>query len=405
MNAVECLHIMSKLNHILYHNVKVLNPFSIYAYSWIIVLLVYSLDWSYLYPKLTREVLLFLICTSLMAMFLSIVHHTKFTPKDISDKNVTIGKLKIAFIILYILLFLEFAFVGGIPLFMYGSGRVDDDFYMRFGIPIVNVIVVNGFAALFLFSVTLLLYGNQSKKIILLFCLLGILPPVICVQRGIAMNMLIGAGCIYLIHSRHMLRKVISMSLVGIVVLYLFGSVGQIRFQGKEDAIIQIAEPTRKFDESIAPKEYIWSYLYIASPLANLQSFIDYDVYNKACEEEKGVLLFVWDNIVPQFMSKYFFTSPDVSYYLITRAMVVGSTYMMPFAELGWLGLILMFAYIIVFFIVFVKLVPRNSIWFFPLLAVLCEISLMGIFDNMVAYTGIFPQLILIFLGHKFLFK
>lgn len=70
--------------------------------------------------------------------------------------------------------------------------------------------------------------------------------------------------------------------------------------------------------------------------------------------------------------------------------MVVGSTYFVPYYELGWWGVYLMFAYIMFFLAFCIKLVKRTSPMFPPMIALLCETSLMGIFDNMVAYAGLF---------------
>lgn len=53
--------------------------------------------------------------------------------------------------------------VSGIPIIMYNSEFVEDSIYMEWGIPIVNVIVVNGFGAMFQIAIAMFCFGAVKK--------------------------------------------------------------------------------------------------------------------------------------------------------------------------------------------------------------------------------------------------
>lgn len=382
-----------------------INPFIIYAYSWIIVVVVYMLEWSYAYPKLGFGTISFLIISSIIAILLSIKKGYKFKCNMVNFSNFKMKKLRFIYVILYILLFAEFS-VGGIPMLNYSSQFTDESAYMEWGIPIVNVIVINGFGSAFLIAVTLACYRKTTMRQALCYMLLAIIVPILCMQRGIAMNMLIGGFCIFLLTSKNLKRNIITTSIIGFFVLYLFGVMGNYRSQGHFDVIENVTQTTEKYETSILPSEFLWSYLYIASPLADLQYIIDKKEHKDMSNELYGFKPFIGNNIIPRTISKRMgFENPDLSRYFVIPNMVVGSTYFVPYFELGWLGIYLMFAYIMFFLYFCISLIKRTSPVFPAMIGVLCTISLMGIFDNMVAYAGLFFQVVLIYLFSKFVFK
>ncbi len=386
-------------------NEKFINPFIIYAYSWIIVFLVYLLGWSNSYPELGLGVVAFLIVTSVISIWLSRSNSRKFNCSKVNFEGFNIKVYNKVLIILYILLGLEFI-VSGIPIVMYNSEFTDDTLYMEWGIPIVNVIVVNGFGAMFQIAVTLFCFNVISKSAAIRNIFLTILPPIICVQRGIAMNMFVGAFCIFLLTSKKLKRTVIAMGVVGLLILYLFGLMGNYRSKGNFDLIARTANVSEKYEKSILPSEYLWSYLYIASPLANFQYIVDKKPEVEGVSDDYGLKPFIGINIIPQTISKRLdFKYPELSRFFCIPNMVVGSTYFVPYFELGWWGVCLMFCYIMFFLAFCIKLVKRTSPMFPAMVALLCETSLMGIFDNMVAYAGLFFQIVIVYLFSKYVFK
>ena len=386
-------------------NEKFINPVIIYVYSWVIVGLVYMLGWSNSYPDLSFGVVFFLVATSAIAYWLSKSYSYRFNCSRVNFAKFNKKKYNIFLGVLYGLLILEFI-VGGIPIITYNSEFVEDSLYMEWGIPIVNVIVVNGFGAMFQIAIALLCFGTLKKSIALRYIILTILPPIICMQRGIAVNMLIGAFCFFLLTSKHLKRNIIMIGVAGLLMLYLFGLMGNYRSKGNFDLIAKTANVSEKFEKSILPSEYLWSYLYIASPLANFQYIVDKKPEVNGVGDDFGLKPFIGLNIIPQTISKRLdFKYPELSRYFCIPNMVVGSTYFVPYYELGWWGVCLMFAYIMFFLFFCIKMIKRTSPMFPAMVALLCEISLMGIFDNMVAYAGLFFQIVIVYLFSKYVFK
>ncbi len=62
-----------------------------------------------------------------------------------------------------------------------------------------------------------------------------------------------------------------------VVLLYFFGVLGNYRMvkSSSNEYFMEVAEATDSFRNSRIPKEYFWSYIYISSPLANLQNNIN----------------------------------------------------------------------------------------------------------------------------------
>lgn len=386
-------------------NEKLINPFIIYMYSWIMVFLVYLLGWSNSYPDLSIEVISFLIVTSVIALWLSKKNSWRFDCSKVNFAKFNTKKYNSFLIFFYALLILEFV-VGGIPMFSYSSDFVDPSLYMEWGIPIVNVIVVNGFGAMFQIAVALFCFNIISKQIAIRNVILTILPPILCMQRGIAMNMFVGGFCIFLLTSKKIKKHIIYISVIGLLLLYLFGYAGNYRSKGNFDIIAQTANVSSKFEKSILPSEYLWSYLYIASPLANFQYIIEKKTETSGVNDNYGLKPLIGLNIVPQTISKRLgFKYPNLSKYYCIPNMVVGSTFFLPYYQMGWLGVWIIFGYIMFFLFFCTKLIKRTSPMFPPLVALLCETSLMGIFDNMVAYAGLFFQIVIVYVFSKFVFK
>lgn len=88
----------------------------------------------------------------------------------------------------------------------------------------------------------------------------------------------------------------------------------------------------------------------------------------------------------------------DRGKYLISDALTVGSTYMGPYTIWGWSGMILVFGAVMSVIAIFSLLVSRKSVLFVPLVVILSILSFFSLFDNMLIFVGLYPQLLLIFL-------
>jgi oligosaccharide repeat unit polymerase len=248
---------------------------------------------------------------------------------------------------------------------------------------------------------------TQRRKAILFF-LLSLAPSLMILNRGMLVIIMISCVFVYLIkyQSKITIRKIAGLSVVMIIFLYLFGMVGNLRVNNSyqtntslfdNSLFLQIGGATDEFKESVIPKEFFWSYIYIASPLANLQETINEFVHEKDVNIEDS-LVFSVTQILPDFISKrivsqYNIVIPDDVQ--ITPELNVSTAYAQPYVILGWVGITLfsLFAFSFAFF--YILLLKKLDSQFFVVGVVLMNsIFVFSTFNNMFAFTGLSFQLV-----------
>ncbi|MDE7114953.1 MAG: hypothetical protein K2O56_00830 [Muribaculaceae bacterium] len=383
------------------------NPFIINGVTWIIVWLLYNLGWSRLCPKLSNGLVLFILSTSIISIIIGILtlkrNKILFSPaKNINTKSMTIW-----LVILYILLLIEFAAAGSIPLLGYASGNVTVT-YKDFGLPFINVIVVNGFSALCLYSFYCF-KSSSSKKIrkkTFLITLLSIFSFILIFNRGGILSNLLGIFIISLVISKKPFILLLKIILGLFCILFVFGIAGNMRF-GKSgmDKFTQLAQPTKTFTETKIPNEFLWSYLYIASPLANTQNTIDKSNYGKCDSEDLQNMVFF--EMAPQIISKRLIGEDEEVNFgnrarLVNNSFTVASLYGRAYNYLGWTGLWLLFIFLLIFITVNINIIRKNSNFYFPMIVSVDIIVVLNLFDNMLTFMGLVPQVFIFLLLYIF---
>jgi hypothetical protein len=186
--------------------------------------------------------------------------------------------------------------------------------------------------------------------------------------------------------------------------LYLFGIAGNVRSMHQagrtesitsSDIILTIGDAKGSFRKSIIPKEYFWAYLYISSPLANLQRTI---ADSDSVDLTFGRLLsFINFEIFPDFVSKRiskFLEVKKMGINRITPALAVGTVYAGSYVYLNWLGLVLMFSCTIFASFIYIILLKRDSTFFITGIAILNTLVLFNMFSNMFSFSGVSFQLV-----------
>jgi hypothetical protein len=282
----------------------------------------------------------------------------------------------------------EFIVEGDIPLISKLLGKAGVH-YMEFGIPLLHGVLISFNS--FLIAHTFSTYLSTKNKILLRIYLLLYLPALLFLSRSILMLGLLTSVFIYLHYSQKLkflnLLKLLSL---GVVALYLFGVLGNLRSGG--DYIYEQSKATDEFLESSIPKEFYWTYLYVASPLANFQNTV-----NKTNKVDKDFVGFIFYENLPQIISKNFGNSLQIPQRDLVRLipwLTVGTTYAKSISYLGWLGpYLLVILNLFVYLVIIMFLVPRRSNYHITTLAILSVIILLNIFANILVVTGISFQL------------
>lgn len=385
------------------------NPFYIYIISFLLVFAIYGLGWSDLYPNLSFSIIFFFVITFIIFFFLGymfdklrVLHYMKLSMEKIGSKP------------LNFLLFLwggyiiEFIYFGEIPLLNLIKG-IEGVNYKEFGIKSLHVLLIsfNSFLIVYLFHC----YISTKKSRILVYYLLSILPAILVVNRGMFLIGMLSSLFVFLMSRKRFLtiKQLLFTTTVLLVILYFFGVLGNLRSAAGDPLYIpkeSMASDT--FMESSIPKEYYWTYLYGASPLANFQ----YNV-NSTKEVDFNLFDLVLFELTPDVISKriaYTFDRQPPDPYKIREWLTVGTVYSRAYSFAKWLGPILIFIYTTFVIIITIGLVPKRNSYHVSTVAILSTLIFMNTFSNMFIFSGLILQLgyciLFSFIGNKkFVFK
>lgn len=364
------------------------NPFFVYIISFLIVLLVYSFGWSALYPELSLYLLLFFVATFLVTLPFGIVVDAlkRIEYVDI-EWSARTGLVLFAIWIGYLI---EFVYNGGIPFLQVQNNEGYD--YRDFGVPTFHVALVT-FSSFFSVYIFHQLVSSFSWKRFL-FYFLSVIPGILIINRGMVLLILTASLFVFILSlNRISLKAIVGVTASVLFVFYMFGVLGNIRQVGSNSSeyILGTSHATESFRNSVIPKEFIWSYLYISSPLANLQSTVNYgDVFN-----DWGA--FINFELVPDFISKR--TGAALALFKrdvprIAPWLTVSTLYAKSFVFAGWPGIIAMYLYFVTTTFMYIMLLRKRGKFYVTGLALINTLVLYNTFDNMYSFSGLNFQLL-----------
>lgn len=368
------------------------NPYFIYSVAFSFVLLFYFFGWSELYPNLSIGLVFFFIISIIISLFFSL-YFNKIN--YFSYSNIIYSHKQLWLITGFILLgyLFEFKYVGLVPLFAILKGSKYE--YTEFGVPTFHVFIVifNSFWAVFI-SHNLI---SSKKASLLIPYLLCLVPSILIFNRGMFLLIIASSIFVLLMSSKNLIKLAFKILILLIGLLFLFGIAGNIRVsKGKNanDLILKLGRASRSFKNSIIPKEFFWTYLYTTSPVANLQETLNKHQVSELTVEK--VAVFINSDILPDFLAKrnvYLFKQRE-PIDQISSAFTVGSVYARSCAYFGYLGLVIMFVFGLIFNLVTIAMLNKQSIFFVSGVAILNSITFFSIFDNMFIFAGLVLQLI-----------
>ena len=364
-----------------------------YSLTWGVVLATYSLPWTTLFPRLSTGLFCFIFTTSIISIGLGCTFRRFFYYKLVSD--IDPKKIGIWVKVLWGILIAEFLVYRSIPLFGYIQGTTQYR-ETEFGFPVLHIIMVNGFVftALYTYYCLRSTIDKHIKIKLKRYLFMAILPPFLLLSRSVLMEIILCIIFIYLLSSKHTGRAITAGCILGLCSLFVFGALGNLRTDGgqSEHLILDIGEATDEFRNSIVPDELFWGYLYIASPMANLQNTI-----NQAdADPNNGRNWLSWGvyELMPELVSKRLYpllSSPPKRAILITDALTVSTVYANSYAGLGWWGMIGMFLFSMGFIFSVMLLVPPSSNLYVPAIISVNMVLFLNLFDNMFIFMGLIP--------------
>jgi hypothetical protein len=356
------------------------SPFAAYAFGFLTAMAVYSLEYSDLYPPLQPSLVLFLLATSVICGCLACAAGTITDTCEYGQESL---QFHIAvFLVLAATFVAECIYSGGVPLLSAATGGESD--YETFGIPTINVAFVGFtlFFAVYWFDLFLLRYG----RLFLALSLMAASTSILIVHRGGFIIDFVAAIFLY-IQRRGLERKlIISFSVLMAAMLWGFGLLGDLRTHNisGESVILEVGRASDKFRDSNIPTEFFWPYLYISSPLANLQV----NITNRVATDQP--VRYMELELLPDFVSKRIVPQDAVPATLplqVAEQLNVSTMYARPFLLMGWLGVTLSFIYFVVIVLVCLTIL-RGSKYFVAASSILSSLGFLNIFANMYLFAG-----------------
>ena len=332
-----------------------LNCFYWYAIIWACVFLLYNLGFSAFNKDLSIGLILFIVCTSVLAFLVGRMNRDKFKySESITDYGV---KPVIVIVILYAV---NFIYAGDVPLFsIVNKTQRYGDFE---GMPLLYVITS---AIAFYYGINYFnAFLNGRKKRDLVCFLIIITLFLLVFSRSSILFLCFGAFILYLSSRKkcNVKRKAVRIKSIlvtiffGFIAIYAFGALGNVRsgYKFDDNSFIERIGLYEEFP-SFIPKQFMWAYSYLTTPLANLNNSVK---KGNSGTNVSGVI----SELIPRTISKRLF--PNLKYG-IDAVMEVGiekeyfnavTGYFIMYSYGGFLGMFLQFCVLLLVTYVQIKL-------------------------------------------------
>lgn len=363
-----------------------LNFYYWYALVWMSILIIYSFQWSDINTQLDVSLKIFFIITIISSLLLGRIMRRlfRFQPMRKRPQNAVL----LSFLAILYFCF-EFYLYGSIPLIEYLF--IHQKEYTSFtGIKTLHTIVFTftSYYAILLFYAHVSFCRYTKIYLCLSIALLAILFA--NGNRGIIMMNIFAFVLIYL-SSRQVsfyrcLYYVIPLLLI---MLYSFGVLGNLRSGASlywDDSYITMLGEYNSNYPAYLSGAYKWAYSYLTSPLNNLNYNISNNVW--------GIGNFL-TAFMPDFLTRRIFTENNLSLYvnLVREYFNVSTGYIQALIFGGFLGLFIMYFFVMFVPIFILKYLGRCSARYIPSLAIINIIVIFFFFVNTFAYSGISFQL------------
>jgi hypothetical protein len=360
------------------HNIKVnlgflVNPFYIFALSFSVTIIVYIWGWSAIYPKLSEGLILFLLVSALIFVFagnrIEMRNFTKSQIKNFRNLNEIIFGLIITLGILNVFL------MGYLPVL---SPSHD---YREFGIPVLDP-VANTLSIFFSVSFFHSFLLSRNSKF-LFFVIIILIFQILLFRRSSIVWIITSSTFLYLFHRQNVKLLIIVIGIALIPVLsYCFGCYGNKRSNLTESYVINDLGASDSFKHSGISYNHYITYLYVSSPLANLQKNIN---------EGHGFLNngefkdFFFYSILPQSFTIRMEKSLKLTHpecFLIMPHLIAGTFLMVGFFTLGWFGMTIMIVYLFLIIVLCLMVLKKWNTFNVPTFSLLVTTISLLIFSN-----------------------
>ena len=368
-----------------------LNFFYMYAFIWGGILLVYSFGWSNLCEPLAPELKVFFAVTIGLSLILGRLKRNSFRFQECK----TIGKRNRGIVILIVLFcMLEFAYCGQIPLVhivLSGGGYTEYT-----GIPTLHPLVISfaSFYAQYLFY--RFLCNHSERKALLDYAVILVFIYLLQFNRGGLMISMVMSGLLFLGKNSgrikaHVNKKSIFFSIcAAIIVLFVFGALGNIRhgYSFTDSSYIQRLGRFNEHYPSWMPKQFMWAYVYIITPVANINHNV---LLHLGSVNTKGyIMTFIPDFVARRIYDGVIYTPELVVENVFNATAGFGTAYM----NMKFFGMYFLYGYMMLGLSFLWRVDPIRREFKMPCLAIMNVIVIFMFFTHTLYYSAISFQIV-----------
>lgn len=365
----------------------VANPFIVYIASFGSVIAVYQLGWSEAYPDLSPALLAFFAATFVVAAALAWM-----TRDDAGAARYRPGLLP-SFVVwpLMASFAADIIYTGYVPLLSsFADGFV---FSGEIGVPSLHVFNTT-FGATFS-AIRFCDFLHRRRLRDLVEAIVPVVFYLLILYRGPILMLLVTWFFVWIMKGGLGLRRAVAVAAMSIMVLFAFGKLGDLR-EGSQ-AIDKVGRPSDAFMASGISPAYLWTFVYMTSPIANLQL-----AAAETSLQQYSLADLVVSELVPDVISKRILPHMRAGHLLpedrlatpeVSKGLNVASLYGRAMVMRGWWGVAAMFGALCALIVVYLRLM-RHSPFRLPALALLNCVIVFCTFQNMIAFSGVLLQIV-----------
>ncbi|MEE0779404.1 MAG: O-antigen polymerase [Massilimicrobiota sp.] len=316
---------------------KILNPVFIFNGVWFLCFLFLNLGLSSYYTNEINAIVgffLFLIFIIFNLCFFLTYHYSLKKIKGFSInliKHKTKKKYIIRlFLIWLVLTLMETLYCRGFPLLWTLLGYAGS--YATYGIPSIHGFINS--LSWFILMVSFLYYLEYKDRQILNILIMINVIYILLLARQSIITEIIQLTVIYAFKRKIQYKKLL---LIGLFTVIIFGLVGNSRTE-LNHLIITSGMPIKNMLSFLSG--FIWVYMYLMSPLANIIS-----VMENFRNFSYGIASI--SNILPTAIARMFHLSaPNTSNLLVNQTYNVSSSFLTPFVDFGFFGVVLFVSFL-----------------------------------------------------------
>lgn len=352
----------------------IVNPFYIFCVAFSFAIFIDLWGWSEIFPELSVTLILFFLFSFIL--FISMGYKYFRTRNIEGSRQVMNTSLNdFMFWLIIVLGIFNVLFMGYLPII----DRSHD--YRDFGIPVLDPVfnTLSIFFSVFFFQSFL----DNRKKRYLIYLFVILIIQVLLFRRSTMVWIITSSAFLFLIKKQNVrLIFIITAFLLIPMFSHCFGLYGKVRSNLTESYILNGLGASDAFKKSGISSNHYMTYLYVSSPLANLQKNVD---ESEGFTNRNDIKSFIFYCLIPESLTtrleNLLHLSPPVCS-LITPHLIAGSFFMVSVYTMGWVGMIIMLLFLLAVIILCLLLIKKWDTFSITTYSVLSTTVSLLIFSN-----------------------